>query len=311
MDKIAFLIAETDSLKDGNYLRFGNELRTRGSQVTFCLVDSLSMHRSNVMARGFTLQQDVFAGDVFPTLDIFDLSAFSHLWLMSLGARRNFLDKMQLLYSINNKVRIINSLDAIMHLKSKYFLATSPEQFNYPITYASTDPDELYRIMQQGGKWIAKPPAGSLGREVFLISNEDANARVILETLCGPDNDQYTLLQAYVAEIEQGEKRVLIAGGKPVGQYRRIAENDHRTNLMRGARSEACELTRQEADYCVQLGAFLKGFGADFVGLDLAYPWIIEFNVINPGGLLTIEELTGCDLTASIIDELGFDVADS
>ncbi len=311
MDKIAFLIAKTDSLVDGNYLRFGNELRARGFTVTFCLVDSISMYGSNVMARGFTLDQEVTDGDAFPALDTFDLTAFSHLWLLSLGLRRNFLDKMQLLYSINDKVRIINSLDAIMHLKSKYFLASQPEQFKYPTTHASTDPTELYQIILQGGRWIAKPPAGSLGREVFLISKEDANARVILETLCGPDNDQYTLLQAYVAEIEQGEKRVLFAGGKPVGQYRRIAETDHRTNIMQGARSEACELTKEEANYCKKLGAFLKDFGAELVGLDLAYPWIIEFNVINPGGLLTIEELTGQDLTATIVDELGFVMADS
>ena len=182
---------------------------------------------------------------------------------------------MQLLYSINDRVRIINSLDEIMHLKSKYFLASRPELFRYPTTYASNNPAELYQIIEQGGRWIAKPPAGSLGREVFLISNEDANARVILETLCGPDNDQYTLLQAYVAEIEQGEKRVLFAGGKPVGQYRRIAETDHRTNIMQGARSEACKLTKEEANYCEKLGAFLKDFGAELVGLDLAYPWII------------------------------------
>lgn len=311
MDRIAFLIAETDRLNDGNYLRFGNELRARGFHVTFCLVDSISLHRSNVMARGFTIDQDLVAGDPIPALEGFDLTAFSHLWLLSLGQRRNFLDKMQLLYSISNKVCIINSLDALMHLKSKYFLASRPEQFKYPTTYASTDPDELYQILRKGGRWIAKPPAGSLGREVFLISNEDANARVILESLCGPDNDQYTLLQAYVEEIERGEKRVLIAGGKPIGQYRRIAQNDHRTNLIRGARSEACELTKQEASYCEMLGAFLQDFGAELVGLDLAYPWIIEFNVINPGGLLTIEELTGCDLTATIIDRLGFVSADS
>lgn len=306
MDNIAFLIPETDYLVDGNYLRFGNELQTRGLDVTFCLVDSISLRGSNVMARGFRLDQAVHNGDAFGTLNTFDLASFSHLWLMSLGFRRNFLDKIQLLYSINDRMHIINSLDAIMHLKSKYFLASRPEQFKYPATYASTDPATLYEVVQKGGKWIAKPPAGSLGREVFLISNEDANARVILETLCGPDNDKYTLLQRYVEEIEQGEKRVLFAGGKPIGQYRRIATTDHRTNIMTGAHSEPCDLSQQEAEYCHMLGAFLKEFGAEFVGLDLAYPWVIEFNVINPGGLLTIEELTGKDLTPVIIDAVGF-----
>jgi glutathione synthase len=311
MNKIAFLIAETDRLIDGNYLRFGNELRARGFNVTFCLVDSIAMHGSEVVARGFTLDRNMADGDAFPSHEKVDLADFSYIWLLSLGFRQGFLDKIQLLYSINDSTCIINSLDVIMHLKSKYFLASRPDQFNYPVTHASTDPTALHEIVLQGGRWIAKPPAGSLGREVFLIGREDVNARVILETLCGPDKDRYTLLQRYVAEIEQGEKRVLFAGGKPVGQYRRIAREDHRTNIMQGASIETCELTSQEADYCIKLGAFLKDFGAGFVGLDLAYPWVIEFNVINPGGLLTIEELTGHDLTATILDGLGFVTTDS
>jgi glutathione synthase len=306
MDSIAFLIADTESIEDGNYLRLGNELLQRGFGVAVCLIDSISMHDSNIRVKGFTLNRAMNDGDSIPALESFDLSIFSHLWLLSLGFRRTFLDKMQLLYSISDRVHIINSLDTITHLNSKYFLATRPGQFKYPATYASTDPEELYQIMQQGGMWIAKPPAGSLGREVFLISHEDANARVILETLCGPDKDQFTLLQAYIQGVEKGEKRVLLAGGKPIGQYRRIAKNDHRNNLHQGASSEMCELTAQETRYCIALGAFLKDFGAEFVGLDLVYPWIIEFNVINPGGLVTIAELGGQDLTATIIDEIGF-----
>ncbi len=306
MASIAFLIAETDSIEDGNYLRFGNELLQRGLDVAICLIDSISMNGSSIMVKGFTLERALSIGDPLPVLETFDLAAFSHIWLLSLGFRKTFLDKMQLLYAVGDRVRIINSLDAITHLNSKYLLATRPALLKYPATYASTNPEELYEIMLQGGRWIAKPPAGSLGREVFLISQADANARVILETLCGPDRDQFTLLQAYVEGVEKGEKRILFANGKPIGQYRRHAINDHRSNLHQGAGSEMCELTEDEARYCDTLGSFLEGFGAAFVGLDLIYPWIIEFNVINPGGLVTIAELGGQDLTATIIDEIGF-----
>ena len=63
-------------------------------------------------------------------------------------------------------------------------------------------------------------------------------------------------------------------------------------------------MTEDEMAYCKEIGAFLKSHGAEFVGLDLAYPYVIEFNVINPGGLLTIESINGLDLTASIIDKI-------
>ena len=306
MLNIALLVAETDTLVDGNYLRFANELHNRDIDVTICLIDSISLHQSDVTVSGFEVIAPLEDGDPFPALQRHSLRDFSHLWILSLGFRQSFLDKMQLLYSVPDKVRIINSLDAIMHLKSKYFLASKPDLFKYPESYASTNPDELYGILGSGDRFIAKPPAGSLGRDVFLLGARDPNARVILENLCGPDRNQFVLLQAYLPEIEQGEKRVLFAGGKVIGQYLRIAVADHRTNIMRGARSEPCDLTPLETEYCQQLGQFLKTFGAEFVGLDLAFPWIIEFNVINPGGLLTIDELTGQDLCSRIISEIGF-----
>ncbi len=304
MPRIVFLIAETDTLVDGNYLRLGNALLARGSSPVFCLIDSLAMYHSRVVAKGFSVDQAIHDGEPFPELRPFDLAEFDVIWVLSLGLRQSFLDKMQLLHAIGEETRIINSLDAIMHLKSKYFLAGKPDRFHYPETHASTDPDELFRVIGDGGKWIAKPPAGSLGRDVFLLEREDANVRVILNSLCGPDQDRYVLLQRYVAEIEAGEKRILLAGGKPVGQYRRLQDADHRTNLNTGARIEPCDLTPEETACCFRLGSLLQDMGAEFVGLDLAWPWVIEFNVINPGGLLTIEQLTGQDLSEAILDEI-------
>ena len=299
---IALLVADTDTLVDGNYLRFANALHARGTTVCICLMDSLALGDSRVTATGFTLDGIVGTGDPFPARSRVNLDEFNIVWVLSLGFRHNFLDKVQLLYSLPKNVRIVNSLDAIMHLKSKYFMASHPDTFKCPACWASTDPATLFAVMKErGGRWIAKPPAGSFGRDVYLLTAEDPNANVILEAMTGPDRDHYCLLQPWVAEIADGEKRVLLAGGKPVGQYRRMATKDHRTNVMQGARTEPCELTPDEAAYAGKIGSFLRGFGAEYVGMDLAYPWVIEFNVINPGGLLTIEQLTGVDLTPRIL----------
>ncbi len=306
MLKIALLVAGTDSLEDGNYLRFANELLNRSIDVSVCIMDTLSLTGSAIEIRGFKVTRVLADGASFPNLATCSLESFSHIWILSLGFRASFLDKYQLLFSLNEDTRFVNSLDAIMHLKSKYFLASKPDLFKYPVSFASSNPDVLRSVLATGDQWIAKPPAGSLGRDVYLIKRDDPNANVILESLCGSERDQFALLQAYVPEIEQGEKRVIFAAGKVVGQYLRLANKDHRTNVMQGAKTEPCELTADETAYCERLGVFLKAFGAGFVGLDLAFPWIIEFNVINPGGLLTIAGLTGNDLTGTILDELGF-----
>ncbi len=306
MLKIALLVAKTDTLVDGNYLRFANELLNRNIDVSICIMDTLSLASSAIVIQGFRVTQTLAESTPFPQPTRSLLADFSHIWVLSLGFRASFLDKYQLLFSLTTNIKFVNSLDAIMHLKSKYFLASKPDLFRYPTSFASSNPDTLKNVLATGDQWIAKPPAGSLGRDVYLIKQGDPNANVILESLCGPESDQFALLQAYVPEIEKGEKRVIFAGGKVVGQYLRLADKDHRTNVMQGARTEPCELTSDEAAYCARLGTFLQAFGAGFVGLDLAFPWIIEFNVINPGGLLTIAGLTGNDLTSTILDELGF-----
>ena len=302
---IILLIAVSDRIEESNYLRLGNELLKRGFHVTCCFMDSIGMQGSQVVAQGFTLNQPMVVDQVFPSSGTIQLARADIVWTLTLCMRHSFLDKVQLLKCLEGSCRLINSIDALIHLKSKYFLANYPEVFKYPSTYSSTNPQELREIIRsEGGRWIAKPPAGSLGRDIFLLEANDPNLQVILETMTGPDADRYCLLQPYVDEIKRGEKRVLLANGKPVGQYLRRSSGDHRTNVSAGALTELCELTDQEQTYLTDIGRFLVDQGALFVGLDLAYPWVIEFNVINPGGIQTIIELGGMDLSPKIIAEI-------
>lgn len=306
MNRIAFLIPQfNEGHVDSNYLRFANELTGRGVEVTVCLIDTLSLSQSKVCAEGWSVNAPISINQPYAETQRYNLNEFTDFWVFSLGIRASFLDKFQLLYAIGKEVRFVNSLDVIMHLKSKYFITSMPEMIKHPETHTSTQAGTLLDIVESSSKtWIAKPPAGSLGRDVFLLKPGSSNNRAILDHLCGPKQDQYTLIQQHISEISRGEKRVLIAGGEVVGQYKRIATSDHRTNLLQGASSEACELTQEESVYCNKMGTWLKDMGANYVGMDMVYPWIIEFNVINPGGLITIEDLTGKNLVPRIIDQL-------
>jgi len=305
MPQVTLLISETEAIEDGNYTRFGNELLNRGYQVSLCFVDSLSMHNSTICAEGFILAKPLKEGHSFPKTQMINLQEIEFVWILGIGLRQSFLDKLQLFYCLEKYCKVINSPNCILNLKSKYSLASHNDIFRYPQSYASTDPNTLFSVIKSnGGKWIAKPPAGSMGKDVFLLSADDPNTRVILETMTGVNADQYCLIQSYVEEIQAGEKRVLFAGGVAVGQYLRLATQDHRTNLVQGADCKPCELSTDEIAYCEKIGPFLVSQGAEFVGLDLAYPFVIEFNVINPGGLLTIESLGGNDLTGDIISRI-------
>ena len=305
MARIALLISTNDELVDGNYLRFANGATVAGHDVWLCPMDTLSMAKSHITVHGSPVTGPLQAGAAMPSFTQMSLEEMDLVWVLSLGYRHSFLDKVQLLYNLSQRVRVINSVDALMNLKSKYFLASQQDVFKHPETWSSTNPRELFEIIaSEGGRFVLKPPAASFGRDVFLLQEDTENIHVILESMCGPDEDQYVLLQRYVEEITGGEKRVLIAGGEPVGAYLREANRDHRTNVHQGSDTSACELTAEELDYCRKIGRFLESLGAVYVGIDLVYPWVIEFNVVNPGGITTIEELTGEDVSGRILEQL-------
>ena len=303
MSRIALLIKSTPQLEDDNYLRFGKCL-SESCDITLIPVDTLQLVDNQVSAAQFPWREEFSAGTFMPELDISPINQ-DLLWILSLGTQHSFLDKYQLLYVLSKKCRIMNSLQALMHLNSKYYLATQPKLFPQPETHASRNSSELARIINsKRGKWIIKPPAGSLGRDVFLVEPSDTNLNSILEHLCGSQNTNYTMIQRYVKEIEEGEKRVILAGGKVIDQYKRLPSSDHRTNVSRGALTEHCELSGEERGYCESLAEYLLKEGVHFAGIDLAWPWLIEINVINPGGLLTIEGITGRDRNKEVIEAI-------
>jgi glutathione synthase len=266
------------------------------------------MSNELVIAQGFEADNEVIKiGQPFSELTCREV-VLNHLdlvWVLALGFRVSFLDKMQLLHNLERETALVNSLNSILYLKSKYFLNTQSDIFSHPESHASADWQRLFDIIQQGGgTWIIKPPAGSFGRDVFKVDADDANLRSILQTMTGHDSGLFCLVQRYVNEISNGEKRVLIANGEVVDQYRRRNTLDHRTNLAQGGKPEVCTLTSEEIDLCSNIGKFVRDEGALFVAMDLAYPYVIELNVINPGGLTTLQALTDQDLSGEVVERV-------
>ena len=303
MSRIALLTKATPRFEDDNYLRFGRLLST-SNEVSLVNFDSLQLRDNAIWGQQFPWQDYFQPGAEMP-VSRFGPIEHDLVWTLSLGDRSSFLDKYQLLYALSKQTTVINSLTALMHLKSKYYLASRPEQFRQPETHASSSASELIKLIRhRGGKWIVKPPAGSLGRDVFLVSPRDTNLNTILEHMCGPDEARYAMIQRYAPQIEAGEKRVLLAGGRIIDQYRRLQKIDHRTNVSQGASTEHCKLTAEERDYCSGLAEELLDEGVYFSGIDLAWPWLIETNVVNPGGIITLQALTGQDRTEDVLSAI-------
>ena len=279
MKRIAFLASPGDGAND-NRERLPAAFEAAGWDAALLSHESMGLTTDGVAARDA-------GGRVVP------LAAFDLVWMLGFGARETFLDRMQLLKTLN-EARFVNTADALVYLHGKFDLA----EFG-PETHASADVDALMDVVARGGRWVAKPTAGSFGRDVFLLGADDVHCRAVFEHLTGRGAGRYCLLQRYVEQAERNEKRVVVAGGKIIGAYAKTGGN-----LATGAVARRTELDGGETALVRGVTAHLLARGASFAGIDLAAPYVLEANVANPGGLGTLERLTGVDPAPAVVEAL-------
>src|SRR4030095_6025596 len=138
--------------------------------------------------------------------------SFEHrdlLWLIGLGDRATFLDRMQLLATLDQR-RFVTSPRALREWHSTYQLVLCPFASFQQETHASCDRNWLIEQISTGGKWIVKPAAGSYGREANVVRRDATKLTVILDSLTGHDGSRFCILQRFIDAAANGEKRVLL-----------------------------------------------------------------------------------------------------
>ena len=214
------------------------------------------------------------------------------IWLLGFGERRSFLDRAQLLRRIDQR-RFANPIDAYTYLHGKLaFLEHLPE------THAGSDAAHLIERLDDHSDWIVKPSGASFGQGVARIRNDADGRAAVRRTI---RTHSFAILQRYVESAAGGETRCLVAGGEIIGCYRRLpGTSDHRANLAAGATAAPHVLSAGERALAQTIAKQLSDAGVGFAAVDIAEPHLIETNIANPGGLGTIEALSGEDLAPQI-----------
>ena len=155
---------------------------------------------------------------------------------------------------------------------------------------------------KENGKVVIKPWDGNGGRGVLVSQYDDPNFRSMLEILTDEER-QYIIVQQYIPEVVEGDKRIILIEGEPVGWMARIPQpGDHRGNMHVGATVESFALTQKDREICDALGARLKELGLLFVGIDIIGEYLTEINVTSPTGIQEINPMMGISIESLITD---------
>jgi glutathione synthase len=109
------------------------------------------------------------------------------------------------------------------------------------------------------------------------------------------------VIQKFLPEVMQGDKRIILIDGVAAGAINRVpADGDIRANLVRGGAASPADLNAREQDICARIGSELKQRGLLFVGIDVIDGWLTEINVTSPTGIRVIKRLGGPNLSVAI-----------
>jgi glutathione synthase len=199
--------------------------------------------------------------------------------------------------------KVFNKPRALRDHPEKLAIMEFP-QFIGP-TLVTRDADDVRRFHAEHKDIILKPLDGMGGMGIFRVKEDGLNLGSIIETL-NKDGAQSLMVQKFLPEIAQGDKRVLVIGGKPVPfSLARIPQGGEvRGNLAAGGKGVAMPLSKRDFEIGEALGPILHSRGLLLAGVDVIGDSVTEINVTSPTCFQEIFDQTGCDVARLFIDAL-------
>jgi len=215
----------------------------------------------------------------------------------------DYLYSTYILEHVSPPTLIINSPRGIREANEKLYVLNFP--LFAPRSLVSKKPEQLKKFLWQiGGKMILKPLGDCSGRGVLCLREDDINLNSLLE-MATEQGERFLIAQEYLPEIKEGDKRILILEGKPVGAMCRVPPpDDYRANIHRGAKFVPVEITSLDKKICQYLSNRLLRDGIYFAGVDVIGEKIVEINVTSPAGIPEINKLNKVNLEKVVIDWL-------
>ncbi len=298
MDPLGSINRETDSS-----LLMMREAFDRGHTVYYCTIEDLYIEKT-VPKTSFSKTAFVEGEELFCLTDKKEgaLGSFDAVFMRKDPPfDMNYVYSTYLLDLASKDTFIINHPSGIRKANEKLYALNFPDAI--PESIVTNDRKRLTEFLHQvGGEIIIKPLGKCGGEGIFYIHEGDKNINSLIE-MSTRFGKELIMAQRYLPEIKEGDKRIILLDGKPLGAVSRIPQdNEHRGNIHIGGTGKKSEITERDRELCTIVSPKLKEDGLYFVGLDVIGNWITEINVTSPTCLVEINKLNGVKLEKDIID---------
>ena len=214
----------------------------------------------------------------------------------------SYITTTHLLGRVHPDTLVVNNPGEVRNAPEKLFVTEFADFM--PPTLIASDPPLIHAFRDEHQDIILKPLYGNGGAGVFHVTPGDENMNSLLE-MFAERNREPLIAQAYLKDVREGDKRIILIDGEPVGATNRVPlKGEARSNMHVGGQAQKTNLTKRERDICAAIGPALKERGMIFVGIDVIGGYITEINVTSPTGLQEINGFDTVCLEAEIWDAI-------
>ena len=213
-----------------------------------------------------------------------------------------YITATHLLEHVHPETLVVNDPAHVRNAPEKLFVTHFDGLM--PPTLITTDRTEIQAFRERHEDIIVKPLFGNGGAGVFHIAPGDENLSALLEMFTEMYREPI-IVQRYLPEIRQGDKRIILVDGVAAGGVSRIpAAGDARANFHAGGAAQKTRLTPREKEICEAIGPALSERGLIFVGIDVIGDYLTEINVTSPTGIQEINRLDDIQIEKTIWDAI-------
>jgi glutathione synthase len=211
-----------------------------------------------------------------------------------------YLHATWILEHARGKTLLVNDPRGLRELNEHLAVLRFPSLTPYTIVTRSSARLTAF-LHEQNGAIVVKPVDGFGGLGIFVVRAGDPNASSIFETSTGAGT-RWTLAQAYLPAAAQGDKRILMVDGEPVGAVLRVpAKDEARGNLHVGGTAMKAKIDARDQEIIAAIAPTLRQYGQILVGIDVIGGMLTEINITSPTGVRHISRLDGRNASTPII----------